>query len=143
MRGSSPRMTKVALVTTPALQRTATRCAVSGERLQPGRPQLHAGALQMLRQAGEQRLAVSDRVVELLQRNVEGGQCAQIERALFEAAQRLAQDGVSLRLHPVQLLGGLARTRRREHIEQPRALRRIAATLVLPQIAGKPGADRT
>src|SRR5438270_263216 len=32
MRGSSPRMTKVLFGTAPALQRTAMRCAASGER---------------------------------------------------------------------------------------------------------------
>src|SRR4051794_40125855 len=58
---------------------SATRCAASGEQetlcphgLRAGGAELYARPLQVLRHARQQRLAVGHRVVELLQRDIEG-----------------------------------------------------------------------
>ena len=68
---------------------------------------------------------------------------ALLDRTVLEAMQRVAQDRVGLGLHLVQFVGGIAVPREREHVQQPLALRRVDAALVLLQIAREPGADRT
>ncbi len=73
-----------------------------------GRTELRARSLQVLRHAHQQRLAVGDRIVELVEHDVEGGQRAFLDRAVLEALQRIAQDFVGLGLHLVELFRRLA-----------------------------------
>src|SRR6266481_7934563 len=68
-----------------------------------GGAELCAGPLQILRNAEQQRLAVGDRVMELLERDIEGGERAFLDRATVETEQRIAQDIVRLGLHLVEL----------------------------------------
>src|SRR6266567_7299066 len=71
--------------------------SITKRRLQgPGRAQLRARPLQVLRHAHQQRLAVGHGVVELLECDIESGQRAFLDGALLEAVQRIAQDTVSL-----------------------------------------------
>ena len=71
----------------------------AGERLQGARgPELRPGPLRVLRQVVQQRLAVGHRAVKLPERNVERGQRAFVDRAMFIALQRVAQDAVGFRL---------------------------------------------
>jgi len=64
-----------------------------------GSPQLRARPLQILRYLQQERFAVGYRVVELLERDIEGGQCPFLDRAMLETVQRVAQDVVGLGLH--------------------------------------------
>ena len=55
-----------------------------------------AGALQILRNAEQERLAVGDRVMELLERDIEGGERAFLEREQLygkSRADKFAQPG--------------------------------------------------
>src|SRR6266481_8909732 len=81
-----------------------------------GGAELRACPLQILRHADQQRPAVGHRIVELLERDIEGGQRPFLDRAVLEAVQGVAQDLVRLGLHPVELLGGIAAARRRNHV---------------------------
>src|ERR1051325_7219007 len=81
---------------------TGVRSSQGGEEeklaadLRAGGAELSARPLQVRRQARQQHAAVVDRVVELLERDVEGGQRAFLDGAVLEAAQRIAQDVVGL-----------------------------------------------
>jgi len=71
----------------------------------PGRTELGARPLQVLRQVGEQRLAVGYRMVELLKRDIEGGQRSLLDGAVLETLQGVPQYGVRLRLQTVEFFG--------------------------------------
>ena len=62
---------------------------------------------------------------------------------MLETLQRIAQDIVRLRLHLVELFGGIAAARGCDHLKEPLAQRRVVAAFVLLQVARKPCADRT
>ena len=76
-----------------------------------GGAQLRAGALQIGGHAHQDQLAIGDRVVELLQRNVERSESGMLDRAILEAGQRIAQDLVGLTLQLIELLGRIALAR--------------------------------
>ena len=84
-----------------------------------GGAELGAGPLQALRHAHQERLAVGHRIVELLDCDVECGQCAFLDRAVLEALQRVAQNGIRFRLHLVELFHRIAMARGGEHVQQP------------------------
>src|ERR1700688_1034398 len=81
-----------------------------------GGAELRAGPLQVLRHVDEQRLAVGDRVVELLERDVEGGQGAVLDGAMIEAEPAGAQGWFRPVLHPVEFFDRIATPRRRDHV---------------------------
>src|SRR3954451_15385313 len=117
--------------------------AITRERLRVASgPELGTGALQVLRQAEQHRLAVGNRRMELVERNVEGGKRTFLDRAVVVAAQRVAQDLVGLGLHLIEILGRLALSCGGDHVEQPLPQMAVVVALVLFQIARKPGADR-
>src|SRR6516162_2386276 len=64
-----------------------------------GGAELRAGPLQVLRHVRQDRPAIGHRMMKLIERDIEGGQRAFLNRAVLEAMQGVAQNLVSLALH--------------------------------------------
>src|SRR6266478_6316557 len=106
-----------------------------------GGAELGARPLQVLRHAHQERLAVGYGIVELLERDIECGQCPFLNGAVLEALQRLAKNIVRLGLHLVEFFGGIALARPRKHAQQAVAQRTVDVALVFLQMAREPRAE--
>src|SRR5579863_2880284 len=95
------------------------------------RAQWCAAALQILGRVHEQRLAIGDRAMELLQNDIEGRQGRCFDGAVLETIQRIAQDFVGFRLQPVEVCDGIAPARGRDHFQKSFAQARAVAPLIL------------